>query len=202
MTQHNFEPGAMVHDPLPPFDYLVIPGYLGSGEGHWQTIWESLYPLQLTRAEQQSWDQPDKISWADAIDKYVQKATLPVILVAHSLGCIAAVQWAGQYPCNKIAGAFLVAPADAEQSLNPLVNAFAPVPIGELPFRSLVVASSNDPFAAIHRQKKYADHWGSTFICVGDKGHINITAGIGAWKEGLDLLRRHFGDPLPAAINL
>lgn len=201
MTQSHFEPGSQVYKWLPPFHYLVIPGYLNSGEGHWQTIWESLYPSQFTRVQQQSWDYPDKISWVNTLDEYVQKAASPVILVAHSLGCIATVQWANQYPSDKIAGAFLVAPADAEKSLNPLINAFAPVPIKTLPFSSVVIASSNDPFASILRQKKYAEHWGSEFICVGDKGHINITSGIGGWKEGLDLLLRQFHNPLAATNN-
>jgi hypothetical protein len=43
---------------LSDFRILVAPGLHGSGEGHWQTRWETLYPW-FERIEQWHWDQPD-----------------------------------------------------------------------------------------------------------------------------------------------
>ena len=40
------------------------------------------------------------------------------------------------------------------------------------------------------RAKQFADAWGSKFINVGAKGHINFVAGFGGWNEGLELLKR------------
>ena len=115
-----------------------------------------------------------------------------IILVAHSLGCVATAHYVKRYQPKNIAGAFLVAPADADRSVNPLINAFAPVPTDPLPFPSVVVASTNDQFAAIERQAKYAAYWGSKFVCVGDRGHINADSKLGGWSEGWDILQRNF----------
>jgi len=40
------------------------------------------------------------------------------------------------------------------------------------------------------RAKQFADAWGSKFINVGAKGHINFGAGFGEWNEGLEFLKK------------
>jgi predicted alpha/beta hydrolase family esterase len=63
-------------------------------------------------------------------------------------------------------------------------------PLDPLPFKSLIVASSNDEYVSLARAKQFADAWGSKFINVGAKGHINFGAGFGEWNEGLELLKK------------
>jgi len=182
------------------YHFLNVPGYRNSGKEHWQTIWESLYPEHFTRVQQESWEYPDPDSWVNTIHKFASGILEPIIIVAHSLGCIAAVRYAVQYQPKNIAGAFLVAPADADKSENPVINEFAPVPTKRLPFPSVVVASTNDPFAAIGRQANYAAYWGSKFICIGDRGHINADSKLEEWKEGWDILQEQFSIKTKADI--
>ncbi|MHA4846027.1 RBBP9/YdeN family alpha/beta hydrolase [Flavitalea antarctica] len=168
--------------------YLIIPGLHGSGADHWQTKWEESDPTSFMRVEQNSWESPDKLTWTNTINQYIQVINEPVILIAHSLGCIAVAHWAQAFHSEKIAGALLVAPADVERSSREAFKTFAPVPEQPLPFRTIVVASENDQYAEAEKLNMWATRWQATFINVGRKGHINSASGIGFWHEGHQLL--------------
>jgi predicted alpha/beta hydrolase family esterase len=53
-----------------------------------------------------------------------------------------------------------------------------------------VVASSNDSFGSLAHAKHCAIAWGSTFVDIGQAGHINADSGYGEWEEGYALLQR------------
>ncbi len=59
-----------------------------------------------------------------------------------------------------------------------------------LPFPSIVVGSSDDPWVSIERAHSMAVDWGSLFVDVGEQGHLNAASGIGWWREGQALLDR------------
>jgi len=89
-----------------------------------------------------------------------------------------------------VAGAFLVAPSDVEAPSYPVpVNGFAPIPLHPLPFPSMVIASTNDPFVSNERAAAFAAAWGSRRVDIGDAGHVNADSGHGAWPEGERLLQ-------------
>ena len=176
-------------------DILIIPGWSGSGAGHWQTRWESRLKT-ARRVEQADWLAPDRQQWIARIDAAIAAATRPVVLVAHSLGVMAAVHaLAAGPPRPAVAGAFLVAPADIDNaqawpvthgmSLAPGEGGFAPVPLTKLPCPSAVVASSNDPCCSLDRARGMADAWGAKLFEAGAAGHINTESGHGPWPEGL-----------------
>jgi predicted alpha/beta hydrolase family esterase len=73
---------------------------------------------------------------------------------------------------------------------------FAPVPYHTLPYRSVVVASSNDPYCPVRTAGAYARSWGSEFVRLQNAGHINIDSGFGAWPLGLALLQSLVETPL------
>lgn len=170
--------------------YLTVPGVTNSGENHWQSRWEREFPDKFRRIEQDEWDSPVCDDWIARIESEVQKSEPEnVVLVAHSLGCAAVAHWSAKFG-TMIKGAFLVAPSDCEAETYTFdTKGFAPIPIKRLPFESLVVASSTDQYITLERAKYFADAWGSEFINVGEKGHINAGAGYGEWDEGLDLLK-------------
>jgi predicted alpha/beta hydrolase family esterase len=60
----------------------------------------------------------------------------------------------------------------------------------KLPFPSICVASSDDPFCALPVAKRMAGAWGSDWVEIGAKGHINADSGLGAWPQGRELLTR------------
>ena len=64
------------------------------------------------------------------------------------------------------------------------------IPLDKLPFKSVVAASENDEYVSLERARQFADAWGSEFINVGAKGHINANSGFGEWNEGLELFKK------------
>lgn len=170
---------------------LIVPGLGGSGPDHWQTRWEALDP-SCARVEQRDWDRPELDAWCQALERAVLAAGSPCVLVAHSLGCITVAHWAREGSVAQLRGALLVAPADVENGLSRelIPRSFAPVPREPLPFRSLVVASADDPFASLERARGFAASWGAQFEDVGTQGHINAESQLGDWELGRQLLAR------------
>lgn len=63
------------------------------------------------------------------------------------------------------------------------------IPLEQLYFKSIVVASANDPWVSLERAKLFAECWGSDFINIGEAGHINIASGHTNWDEGIRILQ-------------
>lgn len=167
-------------------DILILPGYAGSEEEHWQARWAAR--LKTARiVAQDDWHRPDPEAWRARVAEAVAAATRPVILIAHSLGVVAAVEAAPRFPEGVVRGALLVAFPDIEAGadLPESVRAFAPVPRDPLPFPSLLVVSRTDPHCTYERAEDYAYAWGSALVDAGEAGHINVASGHGPWPEGL-----------------
>ena len=163
---------------------LLLPGWQGSGHGHWQMHWARMQDYAVV--EQNDWLHPLRGDWLARLDETVIDAPGPVVLVAHSLGCIATTLLPPEV-AGRINGALLVAPADPERR-GPLAD-FAPVPYQPLPYRSIVVASTNDPFCPVRTAGAYARSWGSEVVRLQNAGHINAESGFGDWPLGLALLQ-------------
>jgi predicted alpha/beta hydrolase family esterase len=172
---------------------LTVPGLGGSGPSHWQTLWEQSRP-DTTRVELGMWSAPHRNAWVTKLDQAIRQAQAPVVLVAHSLGCLAVAWWAelsGQPYGAPVAGALLVAPADIDRTDAPgELAAFRPTPRKLLPFPSILVASSDDPWIGPEQARALANSWGSHFVDAGPQGHLNAASGIGWWEEGQALLDR------------
>lgn len=164
---------------------VIVPGWRDSGPGHWQSLWAAGL-AGAVRVAQDDWMSPKREAWVRAIGDLILAQDMPVVIAAHSLGCIATAHLPPEV-AERIAGALLVAPADPERRA-PL-NDFAPVPHAPLPYRSVVVASSNDPFCPVRLAGAYARAWGSEFVRMQNAGHINVDSGHGDWPLGLALLQ-------------
>jgi predicted alpha/beta hydrolase family esterase len=171
-------------------DILILPGWGDSGPAHWQTLWQKTNPTSI-RVIQKEWIDVSPGDWVSTLDQNVQSCPKPAVLVAHSLSCILVAHWA-QLSRGKVAAALLVAPTDVEcrETCPPETWCFAPIPRTRLPFKSMVVASSNDPYTGLAKAALLADHWGSEFVNIGNAGHINVASGHGPWPEGEALLAR------------
>jgi len=192
----------------PDVSILVQPGYASSGDDHWQTHWENAYGYR--RIEQTDWLMPQVEDWTHQIELAVSKCPGKVILVAHSLGCIAIAHWAKKTLLSpRIVGALLVAPADVESPYHTPdeVRNFSPIPLSPLGFRSTVIASQNDPFMEMPKSRGLAEVWGAEFVDAGKLGHINSEAKLELWPDGhrhlLDLLVERTDAPSTnAAVNV
>jgi predicted alpha/beta hydrolase family esterase len=172
---------------------LTVPGLNGSGPAHWQSLWESSRP-DTHRVELGMWENPRRNAWVTKLDQAIRNARAPVILVAHSLGCLAVAWWAqlsGQPYGWPVTGALLVAPSDVDRpDTRRELRDFAPSPRTTLPFPSIVVASSDDAWTSLQHARDLASYWGSHFVDAGPIGHINAASGVGWWDEGQALLDR------------
>jgi predicted alpha/beta hydrolase family esterase len=175
-------------------DILIQPGWENSGEGHWQRRWGERFP-NARIIEQEDWDRPQRKDWVPRIEREVMMATRPVVLVAHSLGTIAAVHAAQSFKDGKVRGAFLVSPPDLENEdllamLPRELQTFANVPRDPLPFPSMLVVSTNDQFCSVERAVDMSTAWGSDLHLQNNAGHINVASGHGPWPEGLLMFTR------------
>lgn len=182
---------------LADLDIVIVPGWSSSGPDHWQTRWETKFKT-ARRIEQQDWLKPKKADWVAAIETELRRHTTPTLVVAHSLGVIAAVHALdnlGEDASAHVHGAFLVAPADVENAAKwPITRGqtfidhgpgFAPIPMRNLTVPSVLIASDSDPYCTLKRAEVLANAWKSAFVEAGDAGHINVDSGHGPWPEGL-----------------
>jgi predicted alpha/beta hydrolase family esterase len=168
---------------------ILIPGLGNSGQQHWQSLWEKRF--DFARVEQKDWQTPVCSDWIEAINKEVKKYDpAKVILVAHSLACITVAYWAQKFNIP-VKSTLLVAPSDTEAGTYPTgTTGFKPVPLIKLPFKSVLVTSSDDYYVKTERAQLFAGSWGSEFINIGNAGHINVASGFGEWDHGLELLKQ------------
>lgn len=170
---------------------LIVPGLHNSGPDHWQSRWEAEISGSR-RVEMGMWDNPHRNTWVNQLNLAIHRADRPVILVAHSLGCHAVAWWAEyEQPGadSPVVGALLVAPPEVEGcNVDHRIQRFAPLVENPLPFKSIVAASRNDPFARFSETKRIARQWGSRLGDAGHVGHINASSGIGDWYYGKFLL--------------
>jgi uncharacterized protein len=178
---------------------FLLPGWLDSGPSHWQSHWEATHGY--TRVQQHDWQRPLRGDWTarlqEVIVNHAAVQQRSVVLVAHSLGCHLVAAWAAasRHTCV-VRGALLVAPPDVTRADLPpdLYNWRRPV-LNKLPFPSVCVVSSDDPFSSLDAGHRIATAWGARCIEAGAKGHINGDSGLGDWPAGhamvLDLLGSH-----------
>ncbi|KAB0587681.1 RBBP9/YdeN family alpha/beta hydrolase [Comamonas kerstersii] len=183
---------------------IIVPGWRNSSPEHWQSLWARTLS-NVERVEQDDWLTPKREDWVRTLEALILSRPEPVIVVAHSLGCITTTHL-GAEAAARIRSALLVAPADPERRAH--LADFAPVPYQLLPYRSVLVASSNDPYCPIRLAGAYARAWGSEFVRLQNAGHINVESGYGPWPLGFALLQSLIQDmqwsveaPQPAAVS-
>lgn len=170
---------------------LIVPGLRNHAPGHWQTLLEE----QLRQAGRPVASVPPmgradlgRASKVAAIERAAMSLAGPIVIVAHSAGCIMVVHWA-QQTGRMVQGALLAAPPDFDRPMPegyPTLDAMRaggwfPVPRQRLPFRSIVCTSRNDPLATQERANELARDWGSEIVDLGEVGHLNPASGFGPW---------------------
>jgi predicted alpha/beta hydrolase family esterase len=174
---------------------LFVPGLRDHVEEHWQTLLERKLPGSrcVPRMER---DKLSRDAWVAELDRSLAAIDGPVILVAHSAGCMITVHWA-QAHARPIHGALLAAPPDFESPMPAgypttevlRANGWLPTPRARLAFPSIVAASTNDPLGKYERVVELATAWGSRLVDVGAVGHLNPAAGFGPWPRAEELIR-------------
>ncbi len=168
---------------------LLLPGWLNSDPAHWQSRWEALHGCE--RVQQADWQWPRRGDWMARLDEVLLAGAKPAVLVAHSLGCQLVAAWAAHSQhTGRVCAALLVAPADTErEDMPPNLFNWRPIVRQRLPFRNMVVSSTDDPFCSTDRSAQMASDWGSQAVTLGARGHINGDSGLGDWPEGWALVQ-------------
>jgi len=168
---------------------LVLPGWQNSAPLHWQSRWEQIHGDQ--RVQQDDWLWPKRGDWMARLEEVLLESDTPAVLVAHSLGCQLVASWAAHSQnSTRVCAALLVAPPDVERDdMPPQLTRWRPIQRQRLPFPSLVVVSSDDPYCAPERAAEMAAAWGSNMLSMGPSGHVNGDSGLGDWPFGRTLLQ-------------
>jgi predicted alpha/beta hydrolase family esterase len=168
----------------PDLRVLLLPGWLDSGTGHWQSQWEQQHGD--TRVQQADWLWPRRGDWMARLEEVLLADDRPALLAAHSLGCHLVAAWAAHSRhTDRVCGALLVAPPDLTQAdTPPQLHGWRPVVRTRLPFQACLVFSDDDPFGSVAASCQLAEDWGAAPHGMGPKGHINGESGLGAWPQG------------------
>jgi len=166
---------------------LILPGLYNSGPEHWQSRWEVAHPA-FRRVLQEDWETPRCADWVARLEEAVL-GTPDAVLVAHSSACALVAHWVKSGPRGRARAALLVGPSDPEAESYPRGPVgFAPMPLARLPFPSIVVSSTDDPYVTAERASAFATAWGGRLILVERAGHLNAASGLGDWPAGYALL--------------
>ena len=168
---------------------LVVPGLRDAVAQHWQTLLAARLP-RARSVPPMGREDLDCAARVAAIEREAQAIEGPLVIVAHSGGCIMVAHWAMQTK-RAVKGALLATPPDFETPMPegyPTIEAlraggWLPVPRSRLPFQSIVGASSNDPLGSFDRVAELALDWGSELAHLGAVGHLNPASGHGDWPE-------------------
>lgn len=166
---------------------LIMPGFGNSGPQHWQSLWQQSSP-EFERVQQRDWNNPVCEEWIAALEAAARRVGPGVVLVAHSLACLVIAHWAVQAHAP-IKGVLMVAVPDPTEPVFPKeAIGFGVTPTKPFAFPSIVVASTDDPYATVEHTARLSGAWGSRFVSIGARGHINASSGLEAWPEGVELL--------------
>lgn len=179
------------------FDWLFLAGVGNSGADHWQRQWEAEHPNTLW-LEHRDWDNPTRNEWVAELEQLLARHPRPVVVIAHSLGCLLLLEWAAEHRSDKVLGAFMVAVPDPRSARFPKqAIGFRPADEHAGGPALTIVASENDPYGALDYAQRSARKLGCECVNLGAMGHINSESGLGFWNSGHDLLH-HFTRSLTA----
>jgi len=178
---------------------LIVPGLRDVVAQHWQTLLEVRLRAEgrpVSSVPPMGRDDLGCATKVAAIEQVAQAVAGPIVIVAHSGGCIMVAHWARQTR-RAVQGALLAAPPefdcampDGYPTLAQLdAGGWLPVPRERLPFRSIVAASRNDPLARFEGVAELARDWGSTLVDLGGVGHLNPASGYGEWPRADEFIR-------------
>lgn len=169
---------------------VYLAGIGNSEPDHWQQRWRRSHS-DAVWVEHRDWDNPDCAEWVSDLEHTLAAIDRPVLIVAHSLGCLAVAEWAARRQSALVRGAFLVAVPDVQGPCFPAsAHGFRPAFDYRFGLPAWIVASTTDRYASIGYARELADFWQKPLIDIGDKGHINLASNLGDWPEGRELFRQ------------
>ncbi len=177
-----------------PATVLIVPGLRDDAPGHWQSVLAA-GDARIRSVPVQGKAMLDCAARVRALEDAAQAIEGPLLLVAHSGGCLTVAHWAARTR-RTVYAALLAVPPDFETPMpapypgrDALQAAgWFPLPRQRLPFPSLVAASRDDPLASFEAAQALATDWGSRLVDLGAVGHLNPASGYGPWPQARELI--------------
>ena len=178
---------------------VIVPGWQGSGDGHWQTWLEE----QLRAAGRDTrrpafadLDHPDLADWLAALRAAL--ADLPADgydVVAHSLGAVLWLHHVAEPGDAPRAARVLLAAPPSPGTTIPEIAGFFPPPMDIDAVRhnadgTVLVAGSNDPYTPEGIAAAYGLPLKIATTVIEGGGHLNVESGLGEWPAVLDWCNR------------
>lgn len=178
---------------------VVVPGWNGSGPGHWQSwLEQELSPTgrQLRRPPFADVDKPDLAEWLAALRSCV--ADLPADgydVVAHSLGSVLWLHHVADPGSSPRAARVLLVAPPSPRTADPEIADFFPPPADVDTVRrgadgTVLVAGSDDPFLPEGVAEAYGRPLKMATTIVENGGHLNTESGYGEWPAVVDWCNR------------
>jgi len=175
---------------------VIVHGYEGSGDGHWQRLLaRDLAARDVRHAFPQLSNplEPQRDQWISELAKVIaDSGGEPITFVAHSLGCWAVDHYVSEHGADDVRAALLVAPP-SPYLLFEAVQSFMPPPMSTdawkpIASRSVLVAADDDDYASSDEHAEIAKALGLEHRIVRGGGHLNTDAGFGPWSLPLQWL--------------
>ena len=188
---------------------LIVPGLRDAVAQHWQTLLEARLRAAgepVACVAPMGRDDLDCERKVQAIEAAAQSVQGPIVIVAHSGGCIMVAHWARQTR-RPVHGALLATPPEFDRAMPEgyptleqlRAGGWLPVPRERLPFPSIVAASRDDPLAGFVGVADLARGWGSQLVDLGKVGHLNPASGYGEWPRAAEFIRELSAHPVSVA---
>jgi predicted alpha/beta hydrolase family esterase len=161
---------------------------------HWVSPWLADAPQAFLK-DQEFGSQAELESRSIRFGKLLDRLDKPVWIIAHGLGCRVTVA----APTDKrhaIKGALLGCPADPggyEMDTRPLT--------GNLPFLSVFIARSNDPWMSLARARQGSHRWGRRLIHVGGGAMKRPTSRFNPWLKRASKSHQQANEPKKRGIE-
>ncbi|MBG6179105.1 RBBP9/YdeN family alpha/beta hydrolase [Arthrobacter sp. CAN_A1] len=171
-------------------DIFVVHGYQASPGEHWFPWLTSRFPSpqdSVTVLELPTPNEPTTAGWIAALQESIGRPSAGTVIVAHSLGCIAALRFlASLDPGWSLGGLILVAGFAEPLDSLPLLDSFTTgnefVDRLEIS-HCTVIGSDNDPVVTPALTASLADRLGGRLVIVPGGGHFGSDDGYLTFPE-------------------
>ncbi len=163
---------------------LLLHGWGGSDFPHWQSWLAGEIAKEygyVSFLKFSDFEFPDFAVWKKELTAHL-KDFRPDIVICHSLANTLWFHLCNTNAVKKVQKLYLVAPPSLKCDI-PELESFFPLEMPKNPYadKTLLVASSNDPYMSMDEAKELQDSLGVEMIVLENAGHINADSGYGEW---------------------
>lgn len=180
---------------------FIVHGYMANASDHWFGWLKDELTMNNIKTEilmMPNSDNPDSTVWQETLTKKIGRVDKQTFIVAHSLGCISVLRYLNNHSGFELGGLILVSGFNSKLPALPQLDKFIKetrltdnlsLNIG----RTVVFASTDDPFVPMKMTKALAERLDGKYIQVESAGHFLGSDGYTNFSELLNELMLGIG---------